>query len=55
MITCYVSLTCNFETLDQVILGEEVSSSKLTLYDITKWICDAVQARADKGSSLKYN
>jgi pyrophosphate--fructose-6-phosphate 1-phosphotransferase len=27
-------------------LGEEVALSKLTLFDITKQICDAVQARA---------
>jgi diphosphate-dependent phosphofructokinase len=33
----------------QVILGEEVSMSKLTIFDITKQICDAVQARAEKG------
>lgn len=33
----------------QVILGEEVAASKLTIFDITKQICDAVQARAEKG------
>lgn len=33
----------------QVILGEEVAASKLTIFDLTKQICDAVQARADKG------
>lgn len=33
----------------QVILGEEVSALKLTLFDITKQICDAVQARAGQG------
>ena len=33
----------------QVFLGEEVSMSKLTIFDITKQICDAVQARAEKG------
>ncbi|PPR94298.1 hypothetical protein GOBAR_AA26372 [Gossypium barbadense] len=31
-----------------VILGEEVAASKLTLFDITKQICDAVQARAEQ-------
>ncbi|KAG6527170.1 hypothetical protein ZIOFF_009264 [Zingiber officinale] len=31
-----------------LILGEEVALSKLTLFDITKQICDAVQARAAK-------
>jgi len=35
----------------QVILGEEVAASKLTLFDLTKQICDAVQARAEKGLS----
>jgi len=33
----------------QVILGEEVAALKLTLFDITKQICDAVQARAGQG------
>lgn len=33
----------------QLILGEEVALSKLTIFDITKQICDAVQARAEKG------
>lgn len=33
----------------QVILGEEVSALKLTIFDITKQICDAVEARAEKG------
>jgi pyrophosphate--fructose-6-phosphate 1-phosphotransferase len=36
----------------QVILGEEVAASKLTIFDITKQICDAVQARAEKGRGL---
>lgn len=36
----------------QVILGEEVAASKLTLFDITKQICDAVQARAEQGTNL---
>lgn len=35
--------------LSQVILGEEVTASKLTIFDITKQICDAVQARAGQG------
>ncbi|GJQ92284.1 gamma carbonic anhydrase 1, mitochondrial-like protein [Tanacetum coccineum] len=34
---------------NMVILGEEVVASKLTIFDITKQICDAVQARAEKG------
>ena len=41
--------TCTYA---QVILGEEVAASKLTIFDITKQICDAVQARAEKGRSL---
>lgn len=35
--------------VQQVILGEEVAASKLTLFDITKQLCDAVQARAEQG------
>jgi pyrophosphate--fructose-6-phosphate 1-phosphotransferase len=31
-----------------VILGEEVTASKLTIFDIIKQICDAVQARAEQ-------
>lgn len=38
----------------QVILGEEVAASKLTLFDLTKQICDAVQARAEKGLNDIY-
>lgn len=34
----------------QLILGEEVALSKLTLFDITQQICDAVQARAAQGT-----
>lgn len=33
----------------QVILGEEVAASKLTIFDLSQQICDAVQARADIG------
>ncbi|KAF8377966.1 hypothetical protein HHK36_031355 [Tetracentron sinense] len=33
---------------EKVVLGEEVASSKLTLFDLTKQICDAVQARAEQ-------
>ncbi|KAF3684814.1 Pyrophosphate--fructose 6-phosphate 1-phosphotransferase subunit alpha [Capsicum annuum] len=32
---------------EKVILGEEVAASKLTIFDITQQICDAVQARAE--------
>lgn len=38
----------------QVVLSEEVASSKLTLFDITKRICDAVQARAEKGNLFEF-
>ncbi|KAL8233125.1 hypothetical protein R6Q57_002903 [Mikania cordata] len=31
-----------------VILAEEAAASKLTIFDITKQICDAVQARAEQ-------
>lgn len=41
--------TCNLIHSLQVILGEEVAASKLTIFDITKQICDAVQARAGQG------
>lgn len=41
-----------FEIFWQVILAEEVAASKLTLFDITKQICDAVQARAEQGMQL---
>lgn len=40
-----VTLICSL----QVILGEEVAASKLTLFDLTKQICDAVQSRAEQG------
>ena len=33
----------------QVILGEEVAASKLTLSEIAKQITDAIQARAEQG------
>lgn len=39
--------------LPQVILGEEVTASKLTIFDITKQICDAVQARAGQGLIIR--
>lgn len=33
----------------QVILGEEVAQSKLTLFEISRKIADAVQARSEQG------
>ncbi|CAL5042996.1 unnamed protein product [Urochloa decumbens] len=45
----HVALECALQSHpNMVILGEEVSMSKLTIFDITKQICDAVQARAEK-------
>jgi pyrophosphate--fructose-6-phosphate 1-phosphotransferase len=45
----HVALECTFQSHpNMVILGEEVAASKLTLFDITKQICDAVQARAEQ-------
>jgi pyrophosphate--fructose-6-phosphate 1-phosphotransferase len=44
----HVGLECTLQSHPNlVILGEEVAASKLTLFDITKQICDAVQARAE--------
>ncbi|CAG7904785.1 hypothetical protein IGI04_028959 [Brassica rapa subsp. trilocularis] len=43
----HVALKCTLQSHpNMVILGEEVTASKLTIFDITKQICDAVQARA---------
>lgn len=36
----------------QVLLGEEVATSKLTLFDVTKQLCDAIQARGEQGENL---
>ncbi|CAL5055500.1 unnamed protein product [Urochloa decumbens] len=45
----HVALECALQSHpNMVILGEEVAASKLTIFDITKQICDAVQARAEK-------
>ncbi|XP_051126642.1 pyrophosphate--fructose 6-phosphate 1-phosphotransferase subunit alpha [Andrographis paniculata] len=45
----HVALECTLQSHpNMVILAEEVAASKLTLFDITKQICDAVQARAEK-------
>ncbi|CAK9183448.1 unnamed protein product [Ilex paraguariensis] len=33
---------------EKVILGEEVAASKLSLFELTKQLCDAVQARAEQ-------
>lgn len=45
----HVALECALQSHpNMVILGEEVATSKLTIFDITKQISDAVQARAEK-------
>ncbi|KAK9748454.1 hypothetical protein RND81_02G058600 [Saponaria officinalis] len=45
----HVALECTLQSHpNMVILGEEVAASKLTLFDLTKQVCDAVQARAEK-------
>ncbi|EFJ20412.1 hypothetical protein SELMODRAFT_108705 [Selaginella moellendorffii] len=44
----HVSLECALQSHpNMVILGEEVATSKMTLFDVTKQICDAIQARAE--------
>lgn len=44
----HVALECALQSHpNMVILGEEVSTSKMTLFEVTKQICDAVQARAE--------
>ncbi|XP_068652558.1 pyrophosphate--fructose 6-phosphate 1-phosphotransferase subunit alpha-like [Aristolochia californica] len=45
----HVALECTLQSHpNMVILGEEVAASKLTLFDLTEQICDAVQARAEQ-------
>ncbi|KAJ8512717.1 hypothetical protein OPV22_003151 [Ensete ventricosum] len=45
----HVALECALQSHpNMLILGEEVALSKLTIFGITKQICDAVQARAEK-------
>lgn len=45
----HVALECTLQSHpNMVILGEEVAASKFTLFDLTKQICDAVQARAEQ-------
>ncbi|XP_068634982.1 pyrophosphate--fructose 6-phosphate 1-phosphotransferase subunit alpha-like [Aristolochia californica] len=44
----HVVLECTLQSHpNMVILSEEVAASKLTLFDLTKRICDAVEARAE--------
>ncbi|RWR72757.1 pyrophosphate--fructose 6-phosphate 1-phosphotransferase subunit alpha [Cinnamomum micranthum f. kanehirae] len=45
----HVALECALQSHpNMAILGEEVAASKLTLFDLTKQVCDAVQARAER-------
>ncbi|GAB2289316.1 hypothetical protein Dimus_023620 [Dionaea muscipula] len=45
----HVALECTLQSHpNMVILGEDVATSKLTLFDLTKQICDAVQSRAEQ-------
>ncbi|XXG75758.1 hypothetical protein AAC387_Pa08g0265 [Persea americana] len=45
----HVALECALQSSpNMVILCEEVATSKLTLFDITQRICDAVEARAEQ-------
>ncbi|KAH7283641.1 hypothetical protein KP509_34G017500 [Ceratopteris richardii] len=45
----HVALECALQSHpNMVILGEEVATSKMTLFELTKQICDAVQQRAQK-------
>lgn len=46
----HVALECSFQSHPNlVIIGEEVATSNMTLSQVTNRICDAVQARAEKG------
>ncbi|KAH6795285.1 hypothetical protein C2S51_036271 [Perilla frutescens var. frutescens] len=45
----HVALECTLQSHpNMVILAEEVAASKLTLFDITKQLCDAIQARGEQ-------
>jgi hypothetical protein len=43
-VTCHIFFSHYFKLVScaQVILGQEVAASKLTIFDITKLICDVV-------------
>ncbi|KAI3827556.1 hypothetical protein L1987_01633 [Smallanthus sonchifolius] len=50
----HVAVECSLQShANIVIFAEEVAASKLTIFDITKQICDAVQARAEQGNRKK--
>ncbi|XP_071696446.1 pyrophosphate--fructose 6-phosphate 1-phosphotransferase subunit alpha-like [Rutidosis leptorrhynchoides] len=45
----HVAVECSLQSHpNMVILAEEVAASKLTIFDLTTQICDAVQARAEQ-------
>ncbi|KAJ0658361.1 putative diphosphate--fructose-6-phosphate 1-phosphotransferase [Helianthus annuus] len=45
----HVALECTLQSHPHmVILAEEVAASNLTIFDLTKQICDAIQARAEQ-------
>ncbi|KAL3684098.1 hypothetical protein R1sor_002120 [Riccia sorocarpa] len=45
--TSHITLECTLQSHpNMVLLGEEVSTQKLTLFDITQQICDVIQSRA---------
>ncbi|KAF5767081.1 putative diphosphate--fructose-6-phosphate 1-phosphotransferase [Helianthus annuus] len=45
----HVALECTLQSHpNMVILAEEVAASNLTIFDLTKQICDAIQARAEQ-------
>ncbi|KAI3690540.1 hypothetical protein L2E82_48619 [Cichorium intybus] len=51
----HVALECTLQSHpNMVILGEEVAASKLTIFDLTKQIRDAVQARAEEGAFSSF-
>lgn len=48
----HVSLECTLQSQsNMVLLGEEVANSKMTLFDVTMQICDAIQARGEQGKN----
>jgi pyrophosphate--fructose-6-phosphate 1-phosphotransferase len=48
----HVTLECALQSHpNMVLLGEEVATQKMTLFDITKQICDVIQARSEDGKN----
>ncbi|KAI3723157.1 hypothetical protein L2E82_34550 [Cichorium intybus] len=51
----HVALECTLQSHpNMVILGEEVAASKLTIFNLTEQICDAVQARAEQAAFWSF-